>query len=60
MPNPKRRHSRARQASRRATQRLDIPQLVKCSNCGAAILPHHVCNACGYYRGRQMIVGKMA
>ena len=27
----------------------------KSSHCGAAILPHHVCPECGYYRGKQAI-----
>jgi large subunit ribosomal protein L32 len=59
MPNPKRRHSRARQANRRAQQALTVEQLVRCSNCGAAIRPHHICSSCGHYRGKQMIVGKV-
>jgi large subunit ribosomal protein L32 len=59
MPNPKRRHSRARQANRRANQRLEPVQLVRCSNCGTAIMPHHVCPSCGYYRRKQVIAGKV-
>jgi large subunit ribosomal protein L32 len=60
MPNPKRRHSRSRSAKRQATQKRTPPPLVRCSNCGVSIRPHHVCAGCGYYRGRQMIVGKTA
>lgn len=29
--------------------------ITKCDNCGAHRLPHHVCNACGFYRGRKVI-----
>ncbi|MBL4694442.1 50S ribosomal protein L32 [Candidatus Gracilibacteria bacterium] len=29
--------------------------LSKCSNCGEMHRSHHVCNACGQYRGRQVI-----
>lgn len=27
----------------------------KCGNCGKAILPHHLCAHCGYYKGRQVV-----
>ncbi|MCC6671662.1 MAG: 50S ribosomal protein L32 [Planctomycetes bacterium] len=60
MPNPKRRHSRGRRDRRRATQALTHKQYVRCSNCGATIKPHHACQACGHYRGRQVDVGASA
>jgi len=60
MALPKRRISKARRGHRRSHQRLAKVQLVRCGNCSYAILPHHVCSSCGYYRGRQMIVGKIA
>jgi large subunit ribosomal protein L32 len=28
--------------------------LIECPNCGEQKLPHHLCNACGYYDGRQV------
>lgn len=34
---------------------LTLPQLGKCSQCDAAIIPHRVCPACGYYKGRQVL-----
>ncbi len=34
---------------------LKLPQLGKCSQCGEPAMPHRVCPACGYYRGRQVI-----
>ena len=55
MAVPKRRHSRARQAKRRAQWKAVPVQLVECSNCGVTIRPHTVCVSCGYYRGRQVI-----
>ncbi len=58
MANPKRRQSRSRRNNRRANLRLTPVQLVRCSNCGAAIKPHHVCASCGYYRGRQVLAGQ--
>ena len=60
MAVPKRRQSKHRRNNRRSHDALKRIQLVRCSNCSAAIKPHHICANCGYYRGRQMIVGKMA
>jgi large subunit ribosomal protein L32 len=58
MANPKRRTSRARRGNRRAHQAYPVAELVRCSNCGSTIKPHHVCPSCGFYRGRQVVVGK--
>ena len=27
----------------------------KCTNCGEIARPHHVCQSCGYYNGRQIL-----
>jgi large subunit ribosomal protein L32 len=48
---PKRRISKARRGNRRSHLALKAPQLVACSECGAPKRPHHVCMACGTYRG---------
>ena len=40
MAAPRRKHSRARQAKRRAQWKGIAAQLVDCSNCGARIRPH--------------------
>lgn len=55
MPNPKRRHSRARTGKRRAHDRLAVKSDSVCPQCGASVLPHRACRACGYYKGRQVI-----
>lgn len=55
MPNPKRRHSKARRDKRRAHDALSAPSLSECPNCHEAKLPHRVCPHCGYYKGRQAI-----
>jgi large subunit ribosomal protein L32 len=55
MPNPKRRHSRARRDRRRAHDALDTMSSTNCANCGAAKLPHRVCPSCGHYRGKQAV-----
>ena len=55
MPNPKRRHSRARRDRRRTHDSLDTMSPSTCSNCASPKLPHRVCPKCGYYRGRQAV-----
>lgn len=57
MPNPKRRHSKARRDKRRAHDALAQPGLANCANCGEPKLSHRVCPSCGQYRGRQVIKG---
>ncbi|TET54377.1 MAG: 50S ribosomal protein L32 [Anaerolineales bacterium] len=52
---PKRRISSARRGNRRAHWRLRAPHLVRCSDCGAPVRPHHVCMACGKYRGQEIV-----
>jgi len=63
MPLPKRRHSHARQAKRRANWKLETPNLQECPNCRRAgtttyKLPHHACPVCGTYNGRQVVAVK--
>lgn len=55
MPNPKRRHSKARRDRRRTHDSLDAMSSTNCANCGVAKLPHRVCPACGHYRGKQAV-----
>lgn len=57
MPNPKRRHSKARRDKRRSHDALAQPGLSNCSNCGEPKLSHRACPSCGQYRGRQVIKG---
>ena len=55
MPNPKRRHSKARTRKRRAHDALTTKSVSTCPNCHEAKLPHRVCLKCGYYKGREVI-----
>ncbi len=55
MPNPKRRHSKARRDKRRTHDALTTPTLSRCPNCQELKLPHRVCPSCGYYKGREVI-----
>jgi large subunit ribosomal protein L32 len=40
---------------RRSHHALDPATYVECSNCGEMKRPHHVCAACGYYDGREVV-----
>ncbi len=55
MPNPKRRHSKARTAKRRAHDHLIKKSTSLCPQCGVDVMPHRVCKDCGYYKGREVI-----
>ncbi len=56
MAVPKRKTPRSKTHSRRsANMKLALPAKSLCPQCGAAKLPHRVCNNCGTYRGRQVI-----
>lgn len=52
---PKRRVSKMRLRTRKASHRLKAPQLSACPQCGARVRPHRVCPSCGYYKGRQVV-----
>lgn len=58
MANPKRRHSNTRTRLRRAHDFLKVRAMSKCSHCGAAVHPHRICAACGYYNGKQVLTIK--
>lgn len=56
MAVPKRKHSNARtQSRRRSNWKLEKTNVVTCPNCGAKMLPHRVCEACGFYDKKQII-----
>jgi large subunit ribosomal protein L32 len=54
MAVPKRKVSRSRRNMRRAHHALARTGYVECPNCGEQKLPHHVCPACGHYKGREV------
>ena len=56
MAVPKRKVSKARRDKRRSSHwKLDMPTMAKCPHCGAYVLSHRVCKACGYYNGKQIV-----
>ena len=52
---PKNKSSKARRDKRRANWKMSAPTLVKCSNCGALMVPHRVCKNCGKYNKKEII-----
>ncbi|MFC1485861.1 50S ribosomal protein L32 [Candidatus Latescibacterota bacterium] len=55
MAVPKRRTSKSRKGMRRSHLKLSSPAIATCSHCGQYVMPHRVCPACGYYKGRKII-----
>jgi large subunit ribosomal protein L32 len=52
MPVPKKKTSQSRRGQRRAHDFLTPTAATEsCPDCGAVKLRHHVCGACGAYRG---------
>jgi large subunit ribosomal protein L32 len=49
------RHTRSHTANRRSHHALTAPNLAVCKNCGAHHRPHHMCQGCGFYKGRVVI-----
>jgi len=57
---PKRRHSIARKGKRRAAIKLTAVKSVICKNCKSLKLSHAICPNCGFYKGKQIVVSKLA
>ncbi|MEM7244351.1 MAG: 50S ribosomal protein L32 [Acidobacteriota bacterium] len=55
MATPKRRVSKTRRDKRRAHDALAAPSISRCPSCGEMKRPHRVCEACGSYRGREVL-----
>jgi large subunit ribosomal protein L32 len=53
MAVPQRKKSKAKRDSRRAQHdKITLPSVSICLNCGADYLGHRACSECGWYRGR--------
>ena len=52
---PKNKSSKARRDKRRANWKMSAPNLVKCSKCGALMMPHRVCKSCGSYNKKEIV-----
>jgi large subunit ribosomal protein L32 len=60
MAVPKKKVSQSRRDMRRSHHALKAAGYVECPNCGENKRPHHVCAACGYYDGREVVAAKSA
>jgi large subunit ribosomal protein L32 len=58
MPNPKRRHSKARGRKRRTHYKATAPTLMACPNCGEMKQAHRVCPECGFYDAKSILIPK--
>jgi len=58
MSVPAHRHNKSKVRRRRSHDALKIVKPNLCVKCGSATLPHVACQACGFYKGRQVIVTK--
>ena len=52
MAVPKKRTGHSAQGKRRSNWKATKPELTTCPNCGAKVLTHTVCTACGTYKGK--------
>jgi len=52
MAVPKKRTGHSAQGKRRSNWKATKPTIAKCPNCGATVLAHTVCTACGTYKGQ--------
>jgi large subunit ribosomal protein L32 len=55
MAVPKQRKTKGRRNQRRMHIHLSKPTLTECSQCKEKKVMHTVCDACGYYKGREVI-----
>ena len=58
MPVPKVRTSKSKRNMRRSHHALRPVGSSNCPNCDEVKFPHSVCEACGHYRGKQVIEPK--
>ena len=52
MAVPKKRTGHSAQGKRRSNWKATKPEITTCKNCGAKVLAHTVCTACGTYKGK--------
>ena len=55
MAVPKRKTSRMQRRQRKAANRYEGVAATYCVSCGAPVMPHRICAACGQYDGKQVV-----
>lgn len=58
MPVPKRKRSRQRRDKRFANKGVKVRSISSCTNCSEALSSHTACQACGFYKGKKVLVTK--
>ncbi|HOP48553.1 MAG TPA: 50S ribosomal protein L32 [Desulfobacteraceae bacterium] len=58
MAVPKKKTSKSKRDMRRSHDRVKMPNVSICPKCNEPVLPHHVCQECGTYKGRSIIKTK--
>jgi large subunit ribosomal protein L32 len=57
MAVPKKKQSKTRRNKRRANHdKISAPNVILCPQCGEPKLPHRVCENCGTYNDRQVVI----
>ena len=56
MAVPKKKTSKSKRDMRRSHHALGANSCSECSKCGELVRPHHVCEACGTYNNKEIIV----
>lgn len=59
MPVPKRKRSRSRRDKRFANKGLEVKAIAACSACQTPLIPHSMCQRCGFYKGRKVASVKL-
>ena len=59
MPVPKRKRSRSRRDKRFANKGIKVKATTVCKQCTAPLVPHVLCQGCGFYKGRKIIATKV-
>ncbi len=58
MAVPKRKVTPSRRDKRRSHDAINNHAWQECPQCGEMKLPHNVCNECGYYNKREVVIAK--
>lgn len=56
MAVPKKRTGHSAQGHRRSNWKATKPETTTCTKCGALVLTHTICTACGYYKGKAVSI----
>ncbi|MDQ6967322.1 MAG: 50S ribosomal protein L32 [Mariprofundaceae bacterium] len=55
MAVPKRKTSKSKRNMRRSHDGITVAAMSECPECGETMRPHHACQGCGQYKGREVL-----